>query len=167
MIKTVQGIDDFGMLREVIQRHYRRLKEEGKKLPQLLLVDGGKGQAGVCFRVLEELGLHQDIFVAGIAKEFEQVFVPHKNSPLNIPIDSPGMKLLQQIRDEAHRFAHSYHRRKRDRKIKESRIEKIPGVGEYTKRVLLSHFKSLKEVEKATLEELMSIPGIGERKPGL
>jgi len=164
MVKTVRGIDDFGMLKEVVQRHYRRLKEEGKKLPQLLLVDGGKGQVGVCFRVLEELGLHQDIFVAGIAKEFEQVFVPHKNSPLNIPIDSPGMKLLQQIRDEAHRFAHFYHRRKRDKKIKESELEKIPGVGEYTKRVLLSHFKSLKEVEKATLEELMNIPGIGEKK---
>jgi len=163
-IKTVQGIDDFSMMKEVIRRRYERLASEGKTLPQLLLVDGGKGQVSVCFRSLKELGLEKKIFVAGLAKEFEQVFTPYRSLPVDIPPDSEAIKLLQQVRDEAHRFAHSYHRKRRERKIKNSSLEKIPGVGEYTKKLLLFHFGSLERVKKATLEELMRVRGIGKKK---
>lgn len=162
-VKTVQGVDDFAMLEEVIRRRYTRVLSEGGQLPQLILVDGGKGQMGVCSRVLKSFDLQQ-ILIVGLAKEFEQVFIPLKSSPVDIPLNSPAMKLLQQVRDEAHRFAHSYHSRRRGRKIKESELERIPGIGDYTKKLLLSHFKSLEQVKRADLRELMDVPGIGERK---
>jgi len=165
-IKTVRKIDDFAMLEEVIRRRYTRVVNEGKQLPQLILVDGGKGQVGVCFKALKELKL-QNICIVGLAKEFEQVFTPYQKSPVDIPINSPAMKLLQRIRDEAHRFAHSYHTRAREQKITRSELEKIPGIGENTKKLLLSHFKSLDRIKQLTPRELMSIPGIGEKRANL
>jgi len=162
-IKTVQKIDDFAMLEEVVRRRYRRVMDEGGELPQLILVDGGKGQVGVCFRVLKELDLHH-VPVVGLAKEFEQVFTPERSSPVNVPLGSAAMRLLQQVRDEAHRFAHSYHTRRREGGVTKSELEQIPGVGEYTKRLLLSHFKSLDKIKEANIKQLTSIPGIGEKK---
>jgi excinuclease ABC subunit C len=165
-IKTVEGIDDFAMLREVVKRHYGRILEEKKELPHLILVDGGKGQVGICLRTLKELNLHH-IPLVGLAKEFEQVYTPHTNYPVEIPLNSAGLKLLQKIRDEAHRFAHSYHQRSRRKILRKSWLEEIPGVGEHTKRLLLSHFKSLSELKKASIEQLTLIPGIGEKRAKL
>jgi len=165
-IKTVEKIDDFAMLREVIKRHYRKVLEEKKELPHLILVDGGKGQVGTCFRTLKELNLHH-IPLAGLAKEFEQVYTPHTSSPVEIPLDSAGLKLLQQVRDEAHRFAHSYHQKSREKTLRKSWLEEIPGVGRYTKKLLLSHFKSLNQLKKASIKELTAIPGIGEKRAEL
>ena len=162
-IKTVQKIDDFAMLKEVIGRRYQRLMDEGKEIPQLILVDGGKGQVGGCFQVLKELNL-QHIPIIGLAKEFEQVFTPHQSHPVDIPLDSPSMNLLQHVRDEAHRFAHSFHLAARRKNITTSRLEEIPGVGKYTKKLLLSHLKSLDQIEKVSIQELMDIPGIGEKR---
>ena len=162
-IKTVQKIDDFAMLQEVTRRRYKRLRDEEKEFPQLILIDGGKGQLRVCFQALKELNL-EHIFIIGLAKEFEEVFVPCHPHPLNIPLDSSAMMLLQHVRDEAHRFAHSYHLKRRRKEITRSELEKIPGVGEYTKKLLLSHFKSLSEIKKASITELMDIPGIGEKR---
>lgn len=162
-IKTIKGIDDFAMLGEVIKRRYERVLEEKEEFPNLILVDGGKGQVGVCSRILKELGLGY-IPLVGLAKEFEQVYTPGQSLPLEIPSDSEGLKLLQWVRDEAHRFASSYHRKSREKTLKKSQLEEIPSVGEYTKKLLLSNFGSLKEIKKADIEQLKAIPGIGEKR---
>ncbi len=162
-IKTVKGIDDFAMLREVTRRRYKRVLEEGKELPQLILIDGGKGQVMACLQALRELNL-ENIPLIGLAKEFEQVFIPGKKAPLEIPLDSPALRLLQQVRDEAHRFAHSYHRKTRGKVLKKSWLDEIPGVGEYTKKLLLSHFSSFNEFKSASIERLTQIPGIGKKR---
>ncbi len=162
-IKTVQKIDDFAMLQEVTRRRYKRLSDEGEEFPQLILIDGGKGQVNACFQTLKGLNL-EHIFIIGLAKEFEEIFVPGQSHPLNIPLDSSAMMLLQYVRDEAHRFAHSYHLKRRRKGITRSELEKVPGIGEYTKKLLLAHFKSLSEIKKASITELMNIPGIGEKK---
>lgn len=162
-IKSVKGIDDFAMLREVIKRRYRRVLDEGTQLPQLILIDGGKGQVMSCFQVLKELDL-QDVPLIGLAKEFEQIFTPEKKSPLQIPLDSAAMKLLQHVRDEAHRFAHSYHRRSRSKNLKKSWLDEIPGVGEHTKKLLLSHFRSADALKTASVDELTRVPGIGSKR---
>jgi len=165
-IKSVNGIDDFAMLKEIISRRYKRVLEEKKELPQLILVDGGKGQVGVCFRALKELNLHH-IPMIGLAKEFEQIYTPDRSDPIELPFDSSALKLLQWVRDEAHRFALTYHRKKREKKVKKSWIEEIPGVGEVTKKLLLSHFKSLNRIKDASIQDLIQIPGIGKKKAKL
>jgi len=162
-IKTVEGIDDFAMLSEVIHRRYCRALKEKRPLPQLILIDGGKGQVSSCVKVIRELNL-SCISVVGLAKEFEEVYLPHSSLPLDIPQDSAALRLLQEIRDEAHRFAHSYHRKKRRKRIKSSSLDAIPGVGEKTKKLLLTHFKSVESIKSKNLEVLQRIPGVGEKK---
>jgi len=162
-IKTVKGIDDFAMLAEVVDRRYRRQLRGKKSLPDLILVDGGKGQVSTCWRVLQKLGL-DCIPLVGLAKEFEEVYVPFKRLSLDIPRDSAALKLLQEIRDEAHRFAYSYHRSRREKKIRVSSLEEIPGIGEMTKQLLLSHYKSLEYLRKSPPQELQKIAGIGPVK---
>jgi len=159
-IKTVQGVDDFAMLSEVITRRYQRLIKERFPLPQLILVDGGKGQVSSCVKALKGLNL-QHIPIIGLAKEFEEVYLPYQSFPLNIPRDSAALKLLQEIRDEAHRFAQSYHIRRRRKRIKDSFLDGIPGVGEKTKKLLLTHFKSISQIKN--VDEVKKIPGIGEK----
>ena len=159
-IKTVKGVDDFAMLSEVISRRYRRLIKEKLPLPQLILVDGGKGQVSSCVKVLKELNL-QHIPLIGLAKGLEQVYLPYQSLPLNIPEDSAALKLLQEIRDEAHRFAQSYHIRRRRKRIKDSFLDGIPGIGEKTKKLLLTHFKSISQIKD--VDEVKKIPGIGEK----
>ncbi len=161
-IKTVKGIDDFAMLSEVVSRRYKRLLKERKDLPQLILVDGGKGQVNSCFEVLKELNL-ANISLIGLAKEFEEVYIPNSSSPLNIPQNSEALKLFQEVRDEAHRFAHSYHLKRRQKKLKESSLEKISGVGPKIKKLLLSYFQSKEGIKKSSVNELKKIPGIGEK----
>jgi len=103
----------------------------------------------------------------GLAKEFEQIYTPDRSDPIELPFDSSALKLLQWVRDEAHRFALTYHRKKREKKVKKSWIEEIPGVGEVTKKLLLSHFKSLNRIKDASIQDLIQIPGIGKKKAKL
>jgi excinuclease ABC subunit C len=161
-IKTVKGINDFAMLSEVVKRRYQRLLKESHSLPGLILIDGGKGQLSSCLKMLKQLGLGY-ISLVGLAKEFEEVYLPSRSLPLDIPHDSAALRLLQEIRDEAHRFAYSYHRKVRQRKMSHSSLDYVPGVGEKTKKTLLTHFSSVSLIKNKSLEELRQIPGIGEK----
>ncbi len=161
-IKTVKGINDFAMLSEVVKRRYQRLLKESYPLPHLILIDGGKGQLSSCLKTLKELGLGH-VSLIGLAKEFEEVYLPSGPLPLDIPHDSVALRLLQEIRDEAHRFACAYHRKIRQRKTSHSFLDDIPGVGEKTKKALLTHFRSVSLIKNKNLEELKQIPGIGEK----
>ena len=161
-IKTVKQIDDFAMLSEVVKRRYQRSLKESHPLPHLILIDGGKGQLSSCLKTLKELGLGH-VSLVGLAKEFEEVYLPSRSLPLDVPHDAAALRLLQEIRDEAHRFAHSYHRKVRQKKMSRSSLDDIPGVGEKTKKALLTHFRSVSLIKNKSLEELKQIPGIGEK----
>lgn len=157
-IKTVEGVDDPAMIREVVARRYRRLLREGRCLPDLILVDGGAGQVRAAHRALSELGL--DVVVVGLSKGLEQVHRLHA-APLRLPENSPALRFLQRVRDEAHCFALSYQQRRR-RDALTSQVMDIPGVGEVLGRRLLAHFKSLDAMRRAGVEELVRVPGVGE-----
>jgi excinuclease ABC subunit C len=157
-IKTVEGADDFAMMGEVVGRAYARRKEEGKKMPDLVLIDGGKGQLGAALAAIGELGLN--INTAALAKEFEHIFLPDRDAPVILPEDSPALKLLQRIRDEAHRFAVGYHRKLRGKRIVESELDEIAGIGEKKKQALLRYFGSVEKLRRADVEEIAKVPGI-------
>jgi excinuclease ABC subunit C len=160
------GQDDFASMEEALTRRFRRYlveREDGARTgkrfaypPNLLLVDGGKGQLGVAVRVLEDLGL-QDICVASLAKRFEEVYLPGQSDPIRIPRDSEALYLLQQVRDEAHRFAITYHRQLRDKKMIKSVLDDIPGLGPVRRRRLLKEFGSVKRLRELTEEDLAAI----------
>ncbi len=160
-IKTVEGVDDPAMMGEIVKRAYSRRKEEGKRMPDLILIDGGKGQLGAVLASIHELGL--DINTAALAKEYEHIFLPGREAPVILPKDSPALKLVQRIRDEAHRFAVGYHRKLRGKRIKESELDAITGIGEKKKQALLRYFGSVENVRKAGMEEIARVPGISER----
>jgi excinuclease ABC subunit C len=152
--------DDFAAMREVVGRRYRRVLEEGKELPDLVLIDGGKGQLGAATAALEELGLgHQP--VASLAKREELIFTPGREEPLALPHSSPVLQLVQRVRDEAHRFAIGFHRKVRARRTITSELDDIPGVGPAKRRKLLSRFGSVRGVRGASVEELSSAVGAG------
>lgn len=157
-IKTVQGADDYAMMEEVIERAYSRRKEEGKRMPDLILVDGGKGQLKAAMNAISRLDLNLNM--AALAKEFEYIFLINRETPVILPHDSKSLKLLQRIRDEAHRFALGYHRKLRGKKIGESQLDRIPGIGEKKKRSLLKHFGSLEKLKGADVSELVKVGGI-------
>ncbi len=150
--------NDYAMMHEAVSRRYTRLKNEGAQLPDLILVDGGKGQLGVAQEVLASLGLA--IPVVALAKRLDEVFVPGAPEPQNIPRTSSGLKLLQRIRDESHRFALAYHRLLRDRRTLESALDLVPGVGEARLKALLQAFPSVEHIRQATVEEIAAVPGI-------
>jgi excinuclease ABC subunit C len=160
-IKT-PGPDDYGMMRELLERRYHKFHavddSVGEELPDLILVDGGRGQLNVALEVLRSYGIQTGVI--GLAKEFEHVFVPEVSSPIILPPKSPAMHLLQRIRDEAHRFAISYHRKLRSREIEYSLLDEIPGVGPKRKQNLLKHFGSLEQVKKASVDEMAQVKGI-------
>lgn len=158
-IKTVRGIDDFAMMQEVVTRRYRRLINEKANLPDLILIDGGKGQLSSAVAALQELGLHDQPVIA-LAKRLDEVYIPDFPDPQNIPRHSPGLKLLQQIRDESHRFAVTFHRSLRQKRQILSELDQIPGIGEQRRKLLLQTFGSIREIRKATLEELKSVKGV-------
>jgi len=162
-IKKVEGIDDFAMLSEVVDRRYRRIIKEKGTLPHLILVDGGKGQVSSCLRVLKNLGL-DDLPLIGLAKELEEVYLPGKSLPLDIPQNSAALKLLQEIRDEAHRFAHTFHIQSREKGLKASSLDEIPGIGRETRKLLLTHLKSVDQIRNKSWRKLTEIPGIGEKR---
>lgn len=160
-IKTLEGADDVGMIREVVARAYSRRASEGKRMPDLILIDGGKGQLNATLGALEEMSLN--LKVISIAKEFEHIFLPDRDAPLILPKGSPALQLLQRIRDEAHRFALAYHKKLRGRKLRESALDEIPGIGEKKKRALLQHFGSVEKVKKASVSEIEKVPGISRK----
>lgn len=161
-IKTVEGQDDFAMMKEVVSRRFRRLLEEGKELPDLLLVDGGKGQLSSALEALRELGI-TDQHVVGLAKRLEEVYLPGIPDPQNIPKGSASLRLLQRIRDEAHRFAVEFHRKLRARRTFTSELDSIPGLGSTKKEELLKRFGSVRRIREASQEELQEVPGIGPK----
>ncbi|HEX8038682.1 MAG TPA: excinuclease ABC subunit UvrC [Chryseosolibacter sp.] len=161
-IKTVTGANDFASMKEIVGRRYKRIMEEAGQLPDLILIDGGKGQLGSACEALKELGVYGKIPVAGIAKKLEEIYYPEDPIPLHINKKSPGLLLLQQVRDEAHRFAITFHRQKRSKAQIRTGIEELPGIGRTTANKLLRHFKSVKKIREAPLEELETI--IGKKK---
>jgi excinuclease ABC subunit C len=158
-VKGAAGVpDDFASMNEVVGRRYRRLLEEGKELPDLVLIDGGKGQLGAAIEALEELGLG-DQPVASLAKKEELIFVRGRQDPLALPRSSPVLQLVQRVRDEAHRFAVGYHRQARKKRTLHSELDDIPGIGPAKRRKLLSAFGSLRGVKGASEAELATVVG--------
>jgi len=164
-IRTVEGPNDFAMMQEVLYRRFKRAQSEGEHessfgtTPQLVIVDGGKGQLSAAVEVLEHLGF-SDVPLFGLAKREEEVFAPRRSDPVILPPDSPGLHLLQQIRDEAHRFAVTYHRKVRKRSTLQSVLDDIPGIGPKRRTALLRHFKSVDGIREKTVEELAAVPGM-------
>lgn len=158
-IKTVVGPDDFASMKEIVLRRYRRLINENAELPDLIIVDGGKGQLSSACEALKELHLYGRIPIIGIAKKLEEIYYPEDSLPLHINKKSPGLLLIQRIRDEAHRFAITFHRQKRGKAAIKLEIEAIDGIGEKTANKLLRQFKSWKKIKEASFEELSQIVG--------
>jgi excinuclease ABC subunit C len=167
-IRTVEGSNDVASHQEVLRRRFRTAKagEEGNEearrwaMPDLVIVDGGKGQVSAAKAVLDELGLH-DLPLAGLAKEREELFLPGQREPIVLPPTSSALYLVQRLRDEAHRFAITYHRNLRDRRTVRSAFDDLPGVGPKRKRELLKVFGSIKRVREAPVEQIAAVPGIG------
>lgn len=167
-IKTVEGIDDPGMMAEVIRRRYGRMKEEGGAWPDLVLVDGGITQLRAARAELDVLGL-DNLYVAGLAKRLEEIY-PNTLSregagparPVRLPEHSSALKVFQRIRDEAHRFALTYHRKLRLRRLRESLLDEVPGIGEKRKQVILSHFGSIARLRRASVEDIAKVSGVGD-----
>jgi excinuclease ABC subunit C len=159
-IREVAGQDDFAMLQEVVRRHYGK---EGQVLPDLLVVDGGKGQLGVVLEALKDLGL-ADLSVVGLAKSREQggrevpdrLFLPGRKNPKLLPSSSPGWLLLLRLRDEAHRFAITYHRRRARQELVASALTQVPGLGPVRQKLLLRHYANLEDLKGASVEELQA-----------
>lgn len=163
-IKTVVGPDDFASMREIIYRRYHRLVEEQQPLPQLIVVDGGKGQLSSAVATLEELGLRGKIAIVGIAKRLEEIYFPGDTTPLYIDKNSESLRLIQHLRDEAHRFGITHHRNKRSKGQVVSALDAIKGVGPQTRDALLRHFKSIKRIREASIEELASVVGAAKAR---
>jgi excinuclease ABC subunit C len=158
-IKTVEGPDDFASMEEVVYRRYKRLLEEEASLPQLIVIDGGKGQLSSAVKSLDLLGLRGKISIVGIAKRLEEIYFPGDSIPLYLDKRSESLKILQRARDEAHRFGITFHRQKRSKRSLNSKLDQIEGIGPATRDKLLSHFKSLKRIKEASKEAIESVLG--------
>jgi len=158
-IKTVVGPDDFASMKEVLTRRYTRLVEEGQELPQLIVVDGGKGQLSAAVEALDSMGLRGVIAVAGIAKRLEEIYFPGDSIPLYIDKNSETLRVVQHMRDEAHRFGITHHRNRRSKGQTVSMLDSIAGVGPKTRTALLTHFKSLKRVREADIDDIAAVIG--------
>lgn len=163
-IKTVEGPDDYASMREVLTRRYSRLLSEGADLPQLVVLDGGKGQLSAGIEVLDSLGLRHQIAMIGIAKSLNEIYFPGDSLPLYIDKNSETLKVVQRLRDEAHRFGIAHHRNKRSKGQVASALDNITGVGEKTKQLLLRHFKSVKRIKEASEEQLAQVVGPAKAK---
>ena len=161
-VKTVVGPDDFASMREIVTRRYSRMLNEEEALPQLIIVDGGKGQLSSATNALKELGLYGKIAIIGIAERLEEIYFPNDPIPLYLDKNSESLKLIQQLRDEAHRFGISFHRQKRSKQQIESELDKVKGVGETLKTKLLIRYKSVQQIKKAPFEEIAVL--IGKKK---
>jgi excinuclease ABC subunit C len=158
-IKTVEGPDDFASMEEVVYRRYKRLLEEDQPLPQLIIIDGGKGQLSSALKSLDELDLRNKISIVGIAKRLEELFYPDDPIPLYLDKKSETLKIIQRLRNEAHRFGIEHHRNKRSKNALTTELETISGIGEKTMIELIKHFKSAKRVSYAKLDELEEVIG--------
>lgn len=158
-IKTVEGPDDFASMKEVLTRRYTRLMEEEQSLPQLIVVDGGKGQLSAAVEALDEIGLRGTIAVVGIAKRLEEIYFPGDSVPLYIDKNSESLRVVQHLRDEAHRFGITHHRNRRSKSQTVSALDSIKGVGEKTRTALLTHFKSLKRLKGSDLDAIAEVVG--------
>lgn len=159
IIKTVDGPNDFASMKEVLTRRYTRLLDEGQSLPQLIIVDGGKGQLSAAVEVLDELGLRGKIAIIGIAERLEEIYFPGDSVPLYINKNSESLRVIQHLRDEAHRFGITHHRKRRSKSQTVSELDSIKGVGEKTRTMLLRHFKSVKRIREATIEQIAAVTG--------
>ncbi|MCM1482932.1 MAG: excinuclease ABC subunit UvrC [Muribaculaceae bacterium] len=158
-IKTVEGPDDFASMKEVLTRRYTRLRDEGQELPQLVVVDGGKGQLSAAVEALDDMGLRGSIAVVGIAKRLEEIYFPGDSIPLYIDKNSETLRVVQHMRDEAHRFGITHHRNRRSKGQTVSALDSIKGVGEKTREALLTHFKSLKRIREADADDIAAVIG--------
>jgi excinuclease ABC subunit C len=158
-IKTVEGPDDFASMYEVVSRRYRRLMEEGEELPQLIVVDGGKGQLHAATDALKDLGIYGQIPIIGIAKRLEEIYFPNDPIPLYLDKNSEGLKLIQQLRDEAHRFGINFHRSKRSKQQIVSELDTIKGIGPMIKEKLLKEYRSVKQIKEVSQSELEELIG--------
>jgi len=159
-IKTVKGADDFASMKEVVYRRYKRLLEENRNLPQLVIVDGGKGQLSAAMKSLETLNLRGQITLIGIAKRLEEIYFPDDPVPLYLDKNSESLKLIQHMRNEAHRFGISHHRGRREKDMVHSELDDIKGIGVKTRETLLKHFDSLEAVRKADRKEVEQLIGV-------
>lgn len=158
-IKTVTSPDDFASMKEVVFRRYSRLINENKSLPNLIVIDGGKGQLSSSVKSLKELGIDKKVTIIGIAKRLEEIYFPNESTPLYIDKKSESLKLIQKLRDEAHRFSLRQHRNRRDNNFLDSELNKIDGIGEKTAISLIKEFKSVNNIKIKSIEELKSIVG--------
>jgi excinuclease ABC subunit C len=178
-IKTVEGPDDFASMEEIVFRRYRRVLEEQSSpvgsenflplappmsLPQLIIIDGGKGQLSAAMNSLEKLGLTGKVAIAGIAKKLEEIYFPHDSLPLYIDKKSQSLRLIQHIRDEAHRFAITFHRQKRNKATLHTELIDIKGISKKTAEKLLNHFRSVEKIRNASEEELTVVVGKSKAK---
>jgi len=158
-IKSVVGANDYASMKEVVNRRYSRMIAEGESLPQLVLIDGGRGQVNFAYEALEELGIAGEVAVAGIAERLEELIIPGDPTPLWLDKNSTSLRLLMQIRDEAHRFGLTHHRGKRSKRQIRSELSQIKGVGEATQTKLLKHFRSVARIRQASFDELKECVG--------
>lgn len=164
-IKTVEGPDDFASMQEVIFRRYKRVLDEKQPLPQLIIIDGGKGQLNAALTGLEKLGLNKKIQTIGIAKKLEEIYYPGDSVPMYLDKKSETLKIIQQLRDEVHRFGITHHRNKRSHNFLQSEILQIPGIGNATFEKLIIQFKSVKKIKEATTEQIAEV--IGKQKAAI
>lgn len=163
-VKTVEGPNDFATMEEAVFRRYRRMLDEGTELPQLIIIDGGKGQLSSAMKSLKLLGIETQVTVIGIAKRLEELFYPGDQYPMYLDKKSETLKIIQQLRDEAHRFGITAHRKKRDKGTLTTELHLIPGIGKVTADKLLKYFKSVKKVREATEEELLEAANLKQAK---
>jgi len=163
-IKTVEGPNDFASMEEVVYRRYKRLLDENEPLPQLIIIDGGKGQLSSALKSIDELGLRGKIAIIGIAKRLEELFYPGDSVPLYLDKKSETLKIIQQLRNEAHRFGITFHRDQRSKAAIQTSIETIPGIGEKTMLTLIKHFKSVKRLKLAPEKEISEVVGVSKAK---
>jgi excinuclease ABC subunit C len=159
-IRTVEGSDDFASMAEVVSRRYERVRNEDGALPDLVMVDGGKGQLMAALRALWKLEI-RDLWVIGLAKQMEEIHLPAQTLPIRLPANSPALHLIQRLRDEAHRFANAYHQKLRKRRVQESVLDEFPRLGTKRKLALLQHFGSIQRLREASAEEIAKVTGIG------
>jgi excinuclease ABC subunit C len=163
-VKTVEGPDDFATMEEAVLRRYRRMLDEGTELPQLIVIDGGKGQLSSALKSLKLLGIDKQVTVIGIAKRLEELYYPGDQYPLYLDKKSETLKVIQQLRDEAHRFGITFHRKKRDKGTLVTELELIEGIGKTTAEKLLKYFKSVKKIRAAKPEELLEVVNTKQAK---
>lgn len=161
-IKSFVGNDDFRAMEEVVGRRYRRLHEEGKPFPDLIVIDGGTGQVGAAVKAFMILGINPPPLI-GLAKRKETIIFPDERRPMNLMPQSPALKLLQRMRDEAHRFANTFNADLRSKRIRESILDEFPGLGKVRRQDLMKHFKTLDRLRKATVEDIRQVPGFGPK----